>query len=447
MKLRKGRFLKGICVAALGAGLLVGFGNALFAAGTQPVKITFRYFAWPQSEKFAGKLVEAFNAKYMPKIELVFQPWAGTTDGERVKMLTILNAHGSTPDIIFADSPWTSEFAAAGWLLPIDQFLDNKEEFQQDFYPFANAVVSYQGKLYGIIKQIDMSILFYRTDILSDAGLKYPRTIDQLIDVVQKVAKPPRLWGFAFQGAQYEGLVCAWIELLHNYGGSILGESIENPAGGEVGNRTSHLESEAAIKATQLLYDLIFKYKVSPPGVTTYTEMEARKAFYTGNVAMVRDWSEHVTEADNPETSEVASKWDAASIPAGPAGSHTCIGGWVWAINKFTKHPKEAFIALKFMTNTAQQKLSLLTDGGQPSRRSVWTDPELREDSIWGHFGPLLQGVAETGVPRPLSPIWPAQSDVISRAIHKVFTNEMTAKEAMKWADQEIQKIENEYRD
>jgi ABC-type glycerol-3-phosphate transport system substrate-binding protein len=52
---------------------------------------------------------------------------------------------------------------------------------------------------------------------------------------------------------------------------------------------------------------------------------------------------------------------------------------------------------------------------------------------------------AISGIPRPLSPIWPEQSDVITRAIHKVFTNEMTAEKAMEWANQEVQKIEDAY--
>jgi multiple sugar transport system substrate-binding protein len=443
MKLIKSDFLRGICVAALVVALLVGFGNA--PVGAEPVKITFRYFPWPVYVKSTEKLIEAFNAKYMPDIELVYGGFAGTTDEERAKMMHMFRAEGSEYDIILADSPWVSEFAAAGWLLPIDQYLDDPEEFRSQFFPFSNAIASYAGKQYGINKSTDISLLYYRTDVLSNAGLKYPRTIDQLVDVAQKAQSLPEVSGFIFQGAQYEGLICTWIEFLHNYGGTIFGESKEDPAGGEIGQRKSQLDSEAAIKATQLVYDLIYKYKISPFGTTTYTETETRKTFMAGGAAMMREWHDIGVMLEDPETSYVIGKWDATQIPAGPAGSHTCIGGWVWAINKFTKHPKEACIALKFMTDLEQQKMMLFTEGSPPSRAAVYNYPEISEDPVWGYLAPVLMQAAQSGIPRPLSPIWPEQSDVITRAIHKVFINEMTAKEAMEWANQEVQGVEDAY--
>jgi multiple sugar transport system substrate-binding protein len=443
VKLIKSDFLRGICVVVLVVALLVGFGNA--PVGAQPVTITFRYFSWPAYAKAAEKLVEAFNAKYMPNIKLVYGGFAGTTDEERAKMMAMFRAEGSDYDIILADSPWVSEFVAAGWLLSIDQYLDDPEEFRSHFYPFANTIASYAGKQYGITKQTDMSLLYYRTDVLSKAGLGYPKTIDQLVDVAQKVQSPPALGGFLFQGAQYEGLICAWIEFLHNYGGTVFGESREDPAGGKIGQRKCQLDSEAAIKATQLAYDLIYKYKVSPLGTTTYTETEVRKVFSSGGAAMMRERQDQGLVLEDPESSNVVGKWNAVQIPAGPAGSHTCLGGWVWAINKFTKHPKETWIALKFMTDLEQQKIILFTDGTQPTRPAVYDDPETKAHPVWGHIGPVLMQSAISGIPRPLSPIWPEQSDVITRAIHKVFTNEMTAEKAMEWANQEVQKIEDAY--
>jgi len=421
---------------------LFSLGGILLAQG---VKITFRYFPWPDYAVAADKSAKAFDAKYMPQTELVYAGFAGTTDEERAKLMTMFRAGASDFDIVLCDSPWVSEFAAAGWLIPIDQFLPNPASFKGEFYPFSNAIATYNGKQYGITKQIDQSLLYYRTDLLSKAGLQYPGTIEQLVDVAQRVTNPPETWGSLFQGAQYEGLACVWIEFLHNYGGTIFGESRENPTGGVVGHRICKIDSDAGIKATQLLYDLIYKYKVSPPGTTTYTETDVRKLFLSGGAAMMREWQDQGIPLSDPSQSNVVGTWNAGPIPAGPAGSHTCLGGWVWAINKYTKHSKEAWTALKFLTDPEQQRIFLLTDGTQPSRPKVYDDPEVQANAIWGHLGPIFKQVAATGIPRPLSPIWPQQSDVITRAIHMVFTGQMTAGEAMTFAQAQVKKIEDSY--
>ena len=426
--------------------LIVAVGWTASATESAPVEIRFRYFAWPAHAKVAKQWVDLFNAKFMPHIKLVWDGFAGTTDDERAKYMTMLMAGASDIDIMLCDSPWVAEFAAKGWLLPLDQFMEDKEAFLAPFYEFSKSIGSHNGTQVGLPVSLDCSFLYYRTDVFNEKAVEPPATLEELVDVAQQVNNPPDLYGLLFQGAQYEGLVCFWIELLHNLGGTIFGESQSNSAGGIVGQRVCQLESEAAAKATQLLYDLIYSYHVSPPGTTTYTEAEVRKFFEAGGGAMAREWMDMIAEFNNPLYSQVAGNVGVIPLPAGPAGSHSCIGGWVFAINAFTKHPEEAWIALNFLTSIEALKVELLTAGMTPPRSDVYADSEVANHPIWGQYTDLLVQVAESGIPRPLSPLWPQQSDVIQRAIHKVFLGEMTAEEAMYWADREIQKIEDEYK-
>lgn len=432
-------------IALIGMFLVVALGGVVCAQQKEPVEIRFRYYAWPAHSQTAKKYVETFNAQHMPNIKLVWDGFAGTTDDERAKHMTMLMAQSGDVDIMICDSPWITEFASKGWLLPLDQFMEDKEAFQKPFYAFSNAIGSYQGVQYGVARSVDNSFLYYRKDIFEEKGLEPPKTLDELVEVVQKVNAPPDVYGLLFQGAQYEGLICGWIELFHNYGGTIFGESRANPAGGEVGQRKSQLYSDAAVKATQFLYDLIYSYKVSPPGTVTYTEGEVRKFFEAGGAAMAREWHDMAAEFNNPEVSEVAGNVGVVQLPAGPSGSRTCLGGWVFAINKFTKHPEEAWTALKFLTSVDSLKMAFLTDGIPPGRPDVFSEPEIEAHPVWGTVAPTLIKAVDTGIPRPLSPIWPQQSDAITRAIHKVFVKEMTADEAMKWAHEEVQKIEDAY--
>jgi len=413
------------------------------AASSAPAEVRFRYFAWPNHAKVAQKLAADFTAANAPATKLIWDGFAGTSDDERAKYVTMLMAKASDIDILICDSPWLSEFASKGWLMPAKEGIPNIEQLSRQYFTFANSIASYNGVPYGIALSTDVSFLFYRTDLFAKQGLAAPTTMTSLKEAAEKLTAPPDMYGLLFQGAQYEGVVCAWIELFHNLGGSIFGESQENPTGGTIGKRVCTLDGQPAIQATQMLYDLVKTWKVSPPGTVTYTEGEVRKFFEAGGAAMAREWADMVLEFNDASLSKVAGKVGVATLPAGPAGSHTCIGGWVFAVNKYTKHPKEAWAALQYLTSVEGLKPAMLMAGMIPSRPDVLVDPDIRSHKSWGPVIPTVLQTVQNGIPRPLSPIWPQQSDKLQQAIHKVFVGELTADAAMKWAQDEIQKIEN----
>ncbi len=425
--------------------------STLYAEGTQegtptgkPVEIRFRYYAWPNHAKIAKRMEESFNAKN-PGVKLIWDGFAGTSDDERAKYLTMLMAGAGDIDIMLLDSPWLTEFASKGWLVPLNQLTPDVKAVQDEFFPFANSIASYNGTQYGLGLSTDVSFLYYRKDLLSQQGLQPPATLDELAAAAQKVSSPPNHYGLLFQGAQYEGLVCTWIEILHNLGGTIFGESRENPAGGVVGQRKSQLYSPASVRATQMVHDLIFNLKVSPPGTVGYTEGEVRKLYEAGGSAMAREWMDMVLEFNDPAISRVAGQVGVAPLPAGPAGSHSCIGGWVYGVNKFTPNQKQAWSALQHLTSVESQTDAMVTAGMVASRPATLMHADIRNHPLWGPALPTVLQAVQTGIPRPLSAIWPQQSDKIQQAIHKVFVGEMTADAAMRWADGQIQAIENSY--
>ena len=62
-------------------------------------------------------------------------------------------------------------------------------------------------------------MLFYRRDLLEAADEKPPETFDELVRIAQKLQRPPQLWGYVWQGKQYEGLICDFMEVLTGFGG------------------------------------------------------------------------------------------------------------------------------------------------------------------------------------------------------------------------------------
>ena len=97
----------------------------------------------------------------------------------------------------------------------------------------------------------------------------HPQTWDDLLEAslqVQKDVSPAHsgFYGFVWEGAQYEGLVCNFLEFAGTRGGFLL-----------EGNRV-RLDTPENRWAIRFMHDLIWKYKVSPPN--TYTEMREEQA-------------------------------------------------------------------------------------------------------------------------------------------------------------------------
>jgi multiple sugar transport system substrate-binding protein len=73
-----------------------------------------------------------------------------------------LNARVGNPSILQLDVVWTPEFAAAGWVLPLDRYSPGKSEF----FPATITANTWSGKLYALPWFADVGLLYRRTDLV-----------------------------------------------------------------------------------------------------------------------------------------------------------------------------------------------------------------------------------------------------------------------------------------
>src|SRR5262249_48890210 len=138
----------------------------------------------------------------------------------------------------------------------------------------------YAGRLYRIPVRTDVGMLYARRDLLDAAHVPAPQTLSQLVDAARHLQSPPKRWGFVWQGKQYEGLVCDYLELLEGCGGFWV-----DPRTRAVG-----LDRPEAEHALTFLVRCIHEAGISPPGVTTYEEEEGRHLFQDGRAVFLRSW-------------------------------------------------------------------------------------------------------------------------------------------------------------
>jgi multiple sugar transport system substrate-binding protein len=90
-----------------------------------------------------------------------------------------------------------------------------------DFYPAVIDLTTIDGALYGIPRNIDVRLLHYRTDLISQP----PTTGDELLAAARAVNRPPYLWGFVFPGRD-SGLFGTFYELAESAGARLFPETL-----------------------------------------------------------------------------------------------------------------------------------------------------------------------------------------------------------------------------
>jgi multiple sugar transport system substrate-binding protein len=325
-----------------------------------------------------------------------------------------LNAEVGTPDVLQLDVVWTPEFAAAGWILPLDRFAPPRA----DLFPASLEANTWRGRLYAVPWFIDVGMLYWRTDLLP----RPPATLDELAADSRRAGS-----GFVWQGARYEGLVTVFQEVLGGYGGTILGPDHE-----------VLVDAPPGVRALTYLRDLI-RQGLSPQEVLTWHEEETRFAFQNGQALFLRNWPYAYPLLAGPG-SRVAGRFAVAPMPAAPGGAPTAaLGGGQLAINAHSRFPDAAWRLVAYLTAPEQMLERAEAVGQYPARRSVWRSPRLAA-ALRQPPDQVLR-ILESAAPRPATPIWTELSEILQISLHRALAGQAEPAAALHAAAREMDRV------
>lgn len=357
----------------------------------------------------SSDLVVAFNRSH-PRIALTVT--RGPLETEAVSDLAISSLLlGESPyDLLLMDVSWTPRYAAAGWLEPLEPWLG--ADALEGLAPGAELGNGFDGHLWRFPLLADMGLLYWRTDLM-DAP---PRTPAELVAISKQLQRDGRVrWGYVWQGRQYEGLSCVYLEMLKGFGGRWL----------EHGE--PQLNHPSALAATHWLNQLVVD-GITPPAVTNMGESEALQVFEAGDAAFMRNWPYAWAELNKPGASlrgKVGFTTMVSETGKPPAATQ---GSWGLSLLASSNHKAAAIEVLRFLTSEAAQKELNTRWGYTPTRLSVFDDPALLEQNP--ELSQLKQALA-SAVLRPLSPVYAQLSDVLYRELNTVLTGERPVATAM----------------
>ena len=327
-----------------------------------------------------------------------------------------LNARVGNPTILQLDVVWTPEFAAAGWVLPLDTYGPARAEF----FPATIKANTWAGKLYALPWFADVGLLYRRTDLVP----REPSSLEEMAaDARRAMSRPngPR-YGIVFQGARYEGLITGFVEYLGAFGGSIIDDS-----GEVVVNRPE------AVRALEFMRDELYKSQVAPLDVLTWHEEEARFAFQNGNAVFMRNWPYPVAAMSDTAQSKVAGKFAVSPMPSSstaPNGHSTAtLGGAQLAINAYTEFPEAAYRLIAYLTAPEQMLERAQAVGQYPTRSALYDDPRLR--AALAIPVENARRAIQSATPRPVTPIYNELSEILQIELHRALVRQAEPRDAL----------------
>jgi multiple sugar transport system substrate-binding protein len=361
-------------------------------------------------------VIEHFHKKQADlRIEYISGPWSSD---ERQNMYIRSFLGGRPFELVYMDVVWAARFAEKGWIIPLDEWFT--VAMREEFLPGDIEAGTYKDRSYRVPVRSDVGVLYYRKDLLR----KPPETWEEFESMCKKYSTPPERYGIVFQGMQYEGLVCNYLEYLWGAGGTVLDR------GGRV--RLDSPENRSALTLMKKILDNGW----APKSVITFQEQHSLEFFEKGKALLMRNWP---YAWNILQKSSLRGKVGIAPFihRAGqrPAGT---LGGWGLGIARGVQAPASAWKFIEFATSPEAQKILHFKRGAVPSRKSLFKDKEILQENP--HYGEIYTALL-TARPRPVHPDYPRISATLQKHVSAVLVGAEDPLEAASAMNRSVESV------
>ena len=410
--------------------------------------ITFTYGATGEEDlRTVRELVDRFNQENENGITVEFQERSEVTDEYFRSLVSDFRAGSASVDVIAGDVIWGAEFAQNGWIEDLSgrMYSDYEPQVPDAFLDAPLSTVSYQNSLWGVPWFTDVGVLYYRRDLLEDAGLgNAPSTWDGLKDIANQVMEQSGTqYGFVFQGGEYEGGVVNGLEYIWNAGGSVLEGNISTSAPGTPVDLSSNfvsIDNPAAIQGLNTERSTISD-NISPQEVTEFTETDSNEAFMAGNAVFQRGWPYMYATFGADDSQINQDQVGVAPLPTQEEGqqSWSCLGGWNMYMNAGSQNKDAAWEFIQFMTAPEQQEFRATEGSFLPTLNSLYEDQEvLSQAPVIELARDIVRGDARS---RPVTPYYSDISSRLAGGFHSALTGETDPEQVVQNLSEEMQNI------
>lgn len=374
------------------------------------------------------------------------------TISRRAQFSQWLGAEKAEPALLAMDGAWMLSFARDGRLEPLRGFdgLDVSAAVRDDCFDAAVTPAVADDDLYGLPLFTDAGGVFYRRDLFREAGYDpdalvddrpdWPRFASRIADVRDATDTK---YGYGFQAQPYEGLsCCVFREVLAAMGGGYFGSPTDH-GNGPIGDRPVTVDTDPVRRTLELFRGLLHGSDadstadvpaVAPTATLEWTEEPSREAFARGDLVAHRNWPYVVGE--NGTDDSFGEDLGLAPLPrgvpagetdlAGTGGSRSTVASWYVVPNPNAPQRKRlaASLVLNAMHTPTFRRRMFRAFDLLPPTPDLYAASDLRAQRPLGRYLDTYRTLLESGIPRPVTRVWPQQSQQIGTHVHEVLAGE-----------------------
>lgn len=348
------------------------------------------------------------------------------------KLQADLSADVGNYDLFMTDPLHNWQYAAAGWLEPLDGYVENEAITQPgyDIGDFVPGILNAgrwnrepltglgEGELWALPVNFESYNLTYRPSIMDAAGVEVPQTYEELLDVTTTLADavPEGTYPVVSRFDKYWDLpYLTFASMAQAYGVRLLDDE------GRVG-----IATDASVEATDLFIEII--KAGSPQDASAFTWYEVLQGMASGRFAMaVNEADLFAATYENETESAIADDVGYALVPEGPEGRFA--SAWIWqvAMASASQSKGAAWTFLQWLTSAETLLQTHLAGNMNPVRESAWDAPELVDlVETWGaepgQYRTVLEETAAIAAIRfPPHPELTRALDIWAEAIQQSF--------------------------
>jgi multiple sugar transport system substrate-binding protein len=392
------------------------------------VEINILTFTGPQIAEPLQRRGPDFTELTGAQVNVVIVPFSDLYQQILIDMATGTNSYDAW---VFAPQ-WMVDYIVPGYVEDLtDRIAADPDLEWEDVAPFfRDFSASYEGRIYTIPLDGDFHMVYYRTDLLEEAGLEPPKTWDDYLEIaktfhgqdlngdgdpdygscISKARAQQSFWWIT-------SIAAPFIQSQGTSQGTFFDTETFEP-----------LVNNAAFARAMDIYDETSQY--GPPDELNLNVGDTRSLFTAGRCALSLDWGDIGTLAIDPETSIVMDKTGAVITPGStevldwetgelvPCDETTCpyavdgvnyapfasFGGWSGGINAAADPLVKdvTYDFLSYMTQPAQANVDVTigATGYNPYRtsqflnRQAWVEAGMSPAAASNYLGAIEQSLA-----------------------------------------------------
>lgn len=339
---------------------------------------------------------------------------------------------GDLPDLLDFDGPFLYNYAWAGHLIPLDDYVSG--ELKADFLPTIIAQGTFGGKLYSLGTFDSGLAIWGNKAYLKKVGVRIPTsikdawTLEEFNEVLKKLTALDEVEyaiDFKMNYGQGEWYTYGFSPIIQSWGADLIDRSDFQSADGV-------LNGPEAVEAMTWFQSLFSKgyAKLQPAGDDDFYGRKIAALSFVGHWML------------NPHNEGLGDDLVLLPMPKFGDKAATGMGSWNWGITSQSKHPEAAWKFLEYLIEPEQILRMTNANGAVPARKSA-----LAMSELFGLNGQLRIFVEQleggVGVTRPETPAYPTITTAFAEAVQNIVSGADVKTEL----DKAVQKIDQDIKD